>query len=188
MLKYKKYLITMTLVWLGCAVLFIIADLLLLAPQREKMAQNDRKLQTIKRAYRAALKAAQEDNQDRQKRIIRDMHDRLDNFVIDSRDSANIVFDIGQIANEKKLNSFTIKTEDDRQNTEIPGCSQIRESHIAVSFTGDFHQFAGFLNALERHKPVIFVDRFSIARAKSNEKGHKVNMKLAVLVRKEKTG
>jgi len=188
MLKYKKYLITTTLVWLGCAVLFIIADFLLFAPQRKKRAQNDRNMQTIKQTYRAALKAAQKENQDRQKQIIKDMQDRLGNFVIDSRDLANIVFDISQIANEKKLGSFTIKTEDNRQNTKIPECSQIRENHIAVSFTGDFFQFAKFLNTLERHKPVVFIDQFNITRAKPNEKGHKVNMKLAVLVKNEKTG
>jgi Tfp pilus assembly protein PilO len=188
MLKYKKHLIVMGLTWLGCTVLFIIVDVFLFAPQRKKRMQVDERLQTIKQTYRSALKAAQKENQDQQKQIIKDMQDRLDSFVINSRDSANIIFDVSQIANEKKLGSFTIKTEDGQQNTEIPECSQIRENHIAVSFTGDFDQFASFLNALERHSPVVFVDQFNITRAKPNEKGHKVNMQLAVLVKKEETG
>lgn len=188
MLKYKKYLVIIGLIWLGCAALFLLIDFLLLAPQRGKRVQIEKQLQKTKQAYQAALKAAQKETQQQQKQIIKETQQELRCFVTDSKDSANVIFDISQIANEKKLGSFTIKTEDNQQSTEIPGCSQIRESHMAVSFSADFYQFASFLNALERHSPVIFIDQFNITRAKPNEKGNKVNMKLAVLVKKDETG
>jgi Tfp pilus assembly protein PilO len=108
----------------------------------------------------------------------------LNDFVIESDDSANLTLDISQIASEKKLDSFMIKTKENRENSAIPDCKYITEDRIDIGFNAGFNQFAAFLNALERHQPVVFIDTFSIARSKQDDSGHKVNMNLAVFARK----
>ena len=63
--------------------------------------------------------------------------------------------------------------------------------HIAdinISFTGDWNQFATFLNSLERRKPVIFVDKFTIARADQDDSVFQVNLNVAAFVRKQQDG
>ncbi len=186
--KYKKYLLTTGLIWVACAAVFIFIDMLMLAPQRHKRLQTENQLREVKKTYRTALNAAHEETQAEAERQIEQMRNRLHNFVVDSEDSANIILDISRIANEKKLGSFSIKTKDDRGSFKTLNCNYIRENHIAVSFTGDFNQFATFLNALERHQPVIFVDEFKMTRAKANDPDHHVNMSLAVFVKKQPQG
>jgi len=93
-----------------------------------------------------------------------------------------LTFDISQIANEKKLDSFSIKGKDTSEKS--TDFKYLSENRIDVSFAAAFNQFATFLNALERHWPVIFVDSFKITRSRRAEPDHKVNMNLAVFVRK----
>ena len=111
----------------------------------------------------------------------------MKDFALDFEDSANLVFDIGQIAGEKKIDSFSIKTKNNKDNrgrSAMPDYKYLCENHMDVSFTGNFNQFAAFLNALERHRPVVFVDTFNITRSEKNDSGNEVNMNLAVFVRK----
>ena len=116
---------------------------------------------------------------------IKELQDELGNFVIDFDDSANLTFDISQIANKKKVRSFSIKTKDSRGGSKLPDCEQLNEDDIEIRFTtNNFTQFATFLNALERHQPVIFVDKFTMGRASQSDEGHKVSMSLSVFVKK----
>ena len=181
----KKYFATMGLIWVGCGVVFIFVNTLLLAPQKRQRQQIENQLDQIKQTYRSALKVAQEETQTRARQQIEQLREQLKDFVVDSEDSANVIFEISQIANDKNVGSFSIKTKDDRKSPELPDRKYIRESHIAVSFTGSFNQFATFLNALERHRPVIFIDQLKITRAKKHDSAHKVDMSLAVFVKKQ---
>ncbi|GAF68835.1 unnamed protein product [marine sediment metagenome] len=184
MSTYKKYFAAMALIWAGCAVVIILAYLLLFAPQSRRRLQTENQLKETKRAYRAGLKAGQKDAQDLAREQIQQMQHGLANFVTDAESSANLIFDLSQIANARQLDSFTIKAKDDREKSEMSDYKNIGENHIDVSFTGDFNQFATFLNAMERHQPVIFVDQFKITRPKRQGTANNVNMSLAVFVRK----
>jgi hypothetical protein len=70
----------------------------------------------------------------------------------------------------------------------VPACDRLSANHIDVRFTGSFLQFAAFLNMLERHRPVVFVDKFEIKRSQQDSLSHKVRMNLAVLVRSQPVG
>jgi len=187
---YRKYLKTAALIWAGCFVLFFLAYMYALSPQEKTKKQTERQLAEQKQMYESALKAAQEKTKIQLNEQIERLRNSLKDFVIDFEDSANLTFDISQIANEKKVASFSIKDSKAKSNrrgkgSEIPGCEHISENYMSVSFAAaNFSQFATFLNALERHRPVVFVDKFKIARAEQDDSGHKVGMDLAVFVRK----
>jgi len=89
------------------------------------------------------------------------------------------------MADEVKLDSFTIKPTGNQEYTEIPDCKNIYEKQISVSFKADFNTIAVFLNTLERHRPVIFVDEFTIVRSNKDNLGHQVSMNLSIFVRKQ---
>ncbi len=179
---YRKYFATAALIWAGCFILFLFIYMIVLAPQKKSRKQVENQLAEKKRIYNSALKATEEETRIWLNEQIENLRSKLNGFAIDFEDSANLTFDISQIASEKKLDSFSIKGKDAGKNS--ADFKYLYENRIDVGFTAAFNQFAAFLNALERHWPVIFVDSFKITRSRRDDSGHKVNMGLAVFVRK----
>jgi hypothetical protein len=182
---YRKYLTTVALVWAACFMLFFFIYMLVLRPLKGSQKRMESRLTEKKQMYESALNAAQEETKIRLNEQIEHLRNRLEDFVIDFEGSANLTFDISQIATEKKLASFSIKGKGNNEVSAIPNCDHICESHIDISFTALFRQFATFLNALERHRPILFVDKIAVRSGRSNS-GPQVNMNLVVFIRKQK--
>jgi len=183
---YRKYFTKVALIWMGCFILFFFAYMLMLAPQKGSKEQLIKQLEEKKQMYNSALKATQKETQIQLNEQIEHLRNKLKDFVIDFEDSTDLTFDISQIANAKELTSFSVETskKDDSRDPKMSD-KYIFESHIDISFsTADFNQFAALLNALERHRPVIFVDSFAITRSSKGGSDRQVNMGLVVFVRK----
>jgi len=183
---HRKYLTTAGIIWAGCLVVFLLVYVLILGPQKNYNKRLERELAEKKQVYELAVRATQKETKIRLNEQIEALQSRLGDFVIDFENSANLTFDISKIASEKKLDSFSIKNKDNKGLVAIPDCSYICESQINISFTGGFNQFATFLNALERHRPVIFVDKFTINRPQ-NGTGYKVTLNVAAIVKKQQS-
>ena len=181
---YREYFIRAALVWAGCFVLFFLVHMLVLAPQKRSKKQIEKQLAEKKQMYNSVLKATQKESRIQLSRQIEYLRSKLEDFVIDFEDSANLTFDISQIADEKKVASFSIKPKDRREAPAMANCNYISENYIEIGFAAGFNQFATFLNALERHRPVVFVDGFTITRSDRNKSDNQVDMNLAVFVRK----
>ncbi|MHC4570932.1 MAG: hypothetical protein ACYS0C_02490 [Planctomycetota bacterium] len=187
---YKKYIMKAALIWAGCFVLLVFVYMLMLAPQKKSKNQIEKQLDEKQQMYESVLKATQEETKIQLKEQIERLQNDLGNFVIDFEDSANLTFDISQIANEKEAASFSIKAQkkDKRRDSKTPDYDYISEDRIDIKFTSGFNQFAAFLNALERNRPVVFIDKFTIARSKEGKSDHQVSMDVAVFVRKRQGG
>ncbi len=185
---HKKYLITTGIIWAACFVAFLLAYILVLGPQKNLEKSLENKLAERKQVYESAQRAAQKETKIQLNEQIEHLQSRLQDFVIDFEDSANLTFDISQIANEKKVASFSIKSKDIRGLSTIPDCKYICENHIVISFTGGFNQFVTFLNALERHRPVLFVDKFTITRSGQDDSDFEVSLNVAAFVKKQQDG
>ena len=180
---YKKYFTTIA-IWAGCFILFCFVYMLVLAPQKKNKKQIEKQLTQKKQTYDSVLRAARKETKIQLNKQVEHLRDKLKVFVIDPEDLADLIFDIGQIASEKKVTSFNIRTKDSRRGSAIPDCKYLCENQIDISFTASFNQFATFLNTLERNQPVVFVDKFTITRSDQDYSGHHVDMNLAVLLRK----
>jgi Tfp pilus assembly protein PilO len=181
---YKKYLKTMALVWAGALMLFIAAFSLLLNPQIKEKKRLVAEAADKQKLYAGAADAAREDTR---KKIISELEtlkSKMNDYAIDSKDSANITLDISRIAAAKQVSSFTIKTSDQHKSSKTES-KYLRENQINISFNANFRQFATLLNTLERHRPIVFVDSFRIAR--SNE-DNRIDMELSIFVRKRPEG
>jgi hypothetical protein len=184
-LIYRKNLTTVALIWAGCFILLFLVYMLMLVPQGRSKKNIESDLVTIERQYQSALKATKEDTKEELKEQIEALRDKLEGFVLDFEDLANLTFDIGEIAREQRLASFGIEAKNQGGVAKIPDCEYIGEGYFYISFTGQFNQFVTFLNTLERHRPVIFVDEFTVARSRAREKsGHRANLSVAVFVKK----
>jgi hypothetical protein len=158
--------------------------MLALVPQQKSKKQIEKKLSDKKQAYHRTVKATQEETKLKLNEEIEHLRNSLKEFVIDTEDSANLIFDISQIAGEKKVGSFSIRAKNKHRGADIPNCNYIREAQIDISFNAGFNQFTTLLSMLERHRPVVFVDEFTITRSERGDLGHPVDMDVSVFVRK----
>jgi len=176
----KKRLMTIPLVWAGCFIVFMFVYTLFLAPQRRLARQFASQIEEQKKVYADALDTADSKKRAKFAKEVELLKEKLESFAIDSDDSASLIFDIGQIANHKDIEAFSITSQKGGKATIVPNCKYIQESLISISFDGGFSQFAMFLNDLERHSPVVFIDGFAITRARNDKPVHRATMKLAV--------
>ena len=182
---YKKYLTTAGLIWAACFVVFLLVYILVLGPQNNTKERLENELKEKKQVYESALGAAQKETKIRLNEQIEQLRNRLKDFVIDFEDSPNLTFEISQIADDKKVASFSIKGKDNLTLSGEPDCKYINENHIVISFIGGFNQFATFLTALERHRPVLLVDKFTITRSGQDDSAFRVSLNVAAFVRKQ---
>lgn len=186
---YGKYFKIGIIFWAICFVVLLLAYLFVLSPQERLRRMTERKLNDKQNLAQSAREAVEEKNKKRLIELLTDSGDELKEFVVDPENAANLTLDIGRISSEVKLNAFSSNfagsDETTRGATRTDNFKHIIPRHISVNFNSSFNKFAVFLNTLERRRPVIFVDTFSITRSTESDSGHKVDMKLAVLVGKK---
>ena len=182
----KKYLIASGVIWAAYFVIFLLAYMFIVRPQKNSKRLVESRLAEKQQVYESALRAEQEETKIRLNEQIESLQNRLKDFVAEFEDSANLTFDLSQIAEEKKVASFGSKVKSNRGITRNKDeYKYIHENQINISFTGDWNQFATFLNTLERYRPIIFVDKFTIARSGQDESVFRVNLNVAAFVRKQ---
>lgn len=185
---YKTYFAVAVLVWAISLVVLFVGYMWVLAPQGRSKKQIGKELVEAKDAYDQTVAADKDEPKARLSKEIEDLRGRLKQFVIDYEDSANLTFDISQLASQMSLSSFGIKGRDNPAAPATPNGDRIVKKQIQIGFTAGFNQFASFLNALERNQPVLFVDEFMITRSEQDSSGHQAEMDLAVFVRKRQDG
>ncbi len=188
MRAYKKYVVTMGLIWGLCLALFVLAYLFILSPQIETKAKLVKEANEKKKAYESALEASKEENRKKLADEVEAVKSRAYDYVADFEDSANLTFDIGRIASEKQVGSFTVKATEKSQGSDKLESKNIEQKYIDIAFESNYKQFATFLNSIERHRPVIFIDRFKVSRAAQSGNWNKVDMGLTIFVRKKTQG
>lgn len=181
---YRKYLKIGIIFWAVCFVILLLAYLFVLAPQENLRRMTDRKLNDTKNLAQSAREASQEKNKAKLVALLTDSGNRLKDFVVDQENASNLTLDIGRISSDIRLNAFSSIFAGSEGATKTDSYKYINQRQISVNFNSSFNKFAVFLNTLERNRPVIFVDTFSITRSPESDSGHKVDMKLAVLVGK----
>jgi hypothetical protein len=182
---YRKYFKIGILIWSVCFIILLLFYLLFLAPQERIRRMTERRLADTKLLAESAIEAAEEKNKNLLLEQLSKSDNRLKDFVIEQENAANLTFDIGRISSEVKLNSFSSNFTGGERTIKTDNYKHIIARQISVNFNSSFNKFAIFLNTLERSQPVIFIDTFSITRSTESDSGHKVNMKLAVLVGKD---
>jgi len=183
---YKKYLTTVALVWAAYFIVLVFVYMLILGPMLADKKRVEDKLAATKLKYETLVRESQEDARTKLREEIELLRSRMEDFTIDFENSANLTFDISRIAGAEQIASFSIRSRDDsRRTSDLTEGKYVSESQIDVSFNAGFHQFATFLNALERHRPVLLVDRFTVNGLRQSASGPQVDMNLVVLVRKQ---
>lgn len=183
---YRRYFKAGIIFWAICFIMLLFAYLLVLAPQEKLRDMTDRKLNDTKNLAQSAREAAEQKNKAKLIELLTESGNELQEFVVDQESASNLTLDIGRISTDVSLNAFSSNFAADEGAAKTDSYKYIIPRQISVNFNSSFNKFAVFLNTLERRRPVIFVDTFSITRSGESDSGHKVDMKLAVLVGKGK--
>ena len=178
-----KYIKLAALIWSCCFIVFLLVFLLVLSPLSRHRTQVESEFKKVKSDADSALLASEEETKIRLNEQIQDLNDTLGNFVIESENTSNLIYQISGISNEIELKAFQI-TPTGQNISAFDNCKYISGQLYQVGFIASFNQFATFLNALERYRPVIFIDTFLITRSRQGENSHTVDMQLAILVLK----
>jgi Tfp pilus assembly protein PilO len=190
---YKTYLTGTAIVWAASLALCLLAYVFVLRPQYNNKRQLDSTFAEQQQLYAAARRAAQEETKIRLNEQIERLRDRIKSFVVDLEESTDLTFDISQIANRENLDelSVTMRAERSTRGSSVGAGAQskpsyIDEHYIDIKFSAGFLQFATFVNALERHRPILFIDEFKIALSRKNDPVYQVTIDVAAFVNKQK--
>jgi Tfp pilus assembly protein PilO len=178
----NKYLLIMIMAWGPCLLTAGAAYALVLRPQVECRQELEADVATCKEHYARAVEAAKEKDQSRLAAEVEDLHNRIGDFVMSRADAPELAFNVGALANEQRLVAFGIRPTQRNGTESSSSFERIAEKHVNLTFSGGFRSFAAFLNTLERHRPVLFVETFTINRPMDRNAEPQVSMELAVLV------
>ena len=174
-----------SLACLGSLILALLMYLTVISPQQQTRNQVLAQLADKEKIYNEILKLNQKDARARLHKQMEQWNAKLNDFAISNEDLAGLTFDIGQIAKDVKVDSFSITSQDIFTNKPSSAENYITQKLMKVDFKSDFRKFAAFLNAIERHRPAIFIDRFEIDNTEHNANANQVNMVLSVFVKKK---
>jgi hypothetical protein len=177
-----KYLLIMAAVWGPCLALAAGFYTLVLRPQINDRRQLDVQVAQAQAHYTRAVEAAKPEGQARLMEELDRLDRRTADFLVRFEETPDLAFEIGRLAHESRLESFGMKPTGTRAPETLPAGEYIGEKRVNVSFSAGFTRLAAFLNALERHQPVIFVETFTIHRPLELDAEPRVDMQLAVLV------
>jgi len=183
--RNEKLIKKIGLVWAGLLVLFLAGYFGMISPQKKTVLEFVRKLDEAEKNYKLAIESSDQKYRDNLITKTTELEAKLSAFAIDFEDSANLIFDVSQLASSNKANLVSIEGQRIDQNEQLLGCERISEGTIKLNLSSSFPQFAKFLNELERNNPVIFVDSFNITRNQEDTSCNDVEMYLKYLVIKE---
>lgn len=190
--EYKTYLTRAVIVWTASIVLCLLAYMILLRPQNNSKRHLESTLAEQKQLLASARRAAQEQTQIQLNEQIERLRIQLEDFVVDLESISDLTYEVTQIANRENLASFNMTTRTKKKGgrrsittKEKSETNHITENLIDINFTAGFRQFATFVNALERHRPVLFIDEFKIERSTQNHSVYKATLDVAIFVRKQ---
>jgi hypothetical protein len=188
MKRPNKPLLILLAVWVPCFTLAAVAGLFVLGPQSRRVQDLDAQLAAERRLYNLALVAANPEAQGRLTAAVDKLNRRVFDFAVSWEGADTLALGIVQVANQMGLGSFSMRPRGRQEFEPAPSCDYLGEKQIDVTFTASFPAFAAFMNAMERYRPVLFVETFTILRPQLQSSEPQANLQLVLLVEKPQNG
>jgi len=189
LLKSKKYVSAVGVFWAVSLAALLVYYVILVRPRAVILRDIKAKHQLKMQKWQLAQECGKIENKNQIREKLHFHRGKLDSYVADAARASGLVFEISKIAGDVGVSDFVYKYRDNSQSGSSKKEQQnISEGRINVTFTGNFVQFANFINRLERHKPAIFVDRFVITRSEKSDSKHEAQLALTFFVRNRDDG
>jgi hypothetical protein len=181
-IKLNRYIIVTAVVWIVSVIALGGGYLLFGAPQESELVQLKNQCAESQNALEKAQMAAQEKTKARQQQQCEEVDQLLSSLSAEQDAVTELVFEIGRIAtNELRLIEFSSKNHKQNSYSTVGDSKSVDEVWLKVDFRATFEQFAQFLNRLECHNPVVFVEEVSFRRGTKDAVGHQISLRLSFL-------
>lgn len=176
------------IVWAVCIGVFVLGTVFFGGPLSAALEQSRRNLQESQEKLAFAQNAQKSETKQRTKERLVKVQESLNAFSCPAATESTLIFQIGQLAHTLQLKQFTSRFPDNAPEHILEKSERISESWLTVEFVADYLSLAAFINSLERHEPVLFVESIHLRRSEENDEDASVKMNLSYLIRKgEKT-
>ncbi|MEN6387185.1 MAG: hypothetical protein ABFD79_18555 [Phycisphaerales bacterium] len=172
-------------VWLASALLATLVYLFVISPEINLEKQIAAQFVEKQKAFTTILNSNSKDARANLNQQMLQWQDEVGQYAIGIDDLPNLTFDISKIAKDVKVESFSISSQDVYSNIKKQEGAFVNEKQLKVNFKSDFNKFAAFLNAVERHRPVVVVNEFSISNTEHDPSSSQVSLILSVYVKKK---
>jgi len=180
---HRKTLMILVLLWGGALIVFVAIHMFLMLPQRKESTLLGEKLMQKQLMYDSSRAAASEWARGILTQKVKELTGELDRFVAEVDELDGIWFSVSGIADEIGVDTFQSRGIDSESYSLMPNCYDIGTASLEVHFSGSFRKFAKFVNQLERYKPVVFIDNFTISRSRKEDSPPETKLILSVFVR-----
>ena len=181
--SYKKFLLTLALLWGGAFIMLSGTHMFLMLPQQKETELLGKQLMEKMLKYDRSKAADSEQAQTQLSEKVSELTEELNTFAAKVDDLDSLWFSISRIASEIGVEGFQGRGKDNESYSLIPNCHNIGIASMEVDFTGSFTKFAKFINRLERYNPVVFIDGFTIMQPTKARSVPKSKLFLSVFVR-----
>jgi len=180
---YKKLVAILVLLWGGSFIVLLSTHMFLMMPQQKESELLEKQLMEKRLKYSTSKAADSEKTRTQLAQKVSQLSNELGKFAADIEDLDDLSFSVSKIAAEIAVESFRSKGVDEETYSLIPNCYSIGQVSTEINFSGSFNKFARFINRLERHKPVVFIEEFTITRGRKQDLGPETKLLLSVFVR-----
>lgn len=185
-IKLSRYTLITAAVWVVSVLVLGGGYVLSYAPQQAMLLQVKNQCAESQMALESAQLAAQEKIKAKQQQQCEEAEQLIADFSARQDAVTELVFEIGRIAtNELGLYDFSSKSQKQKAYPTVGKSKLVSEGWLKVDFEATFNQFAQFLNQLERHNPVVFVEEVAFQRGTHQTRGHKISLELSFLTQTE---
>lgn len=182
---YKKWLVVLMLLWGFPAAALIFANGLVLGPQRKMVKHVEAELKEKSQLYDSYMLTSSVPVREVRAKKIAKITKQLDQFVTNTDTLDDLTFNISKLASNCGVSSFKSKGLDDGAFSTMANYDRLGRMTLFMDFGSSFNEFARLINLLERHEPIVIVNRFMIMRSLDQSGIHRMNIHLSVYVRRE---
>ena len=180
---HKKFLIIWALAWGTSLLLLVLIHMFLVTPQKDELKILYSELVEKKAEYSTSESADSAETRTQLSRETERLSEKLAEYVVDLDDLSEVTFSVKKIASEIGLREFKSNLISGQLYGPIDNCYRIGSMNVRLSFNSMFNEFAWFVNTIERHKPVIFIEDFSVEQPSGSEIELQVGMVFSTFVR-----
>ena len=154
----------------------------MIRPQEHKLQTLQRQISETEEQLQNVHLARNPKTLQRLQERLEETRNRLGEFVVSLDSAAALNFQIGQLANEVELQDLTSERKEGLSQDVLEGYPNLGEVWFELDFETNFPRFAEFINLLERHRPVVFVEKFNIKQKSQNPKIKDVQLTLCFFI------
>ena len=180
---HKKFLIIWALAWGTSLLLLVIIYVFLVTPQKKELEILRGELVEKEQQHSTSEIADSEKTRTQLSRETTQLSEKLAEYVVERDDLSKVTFGVKKIASEIGLRKYEGKLMAGLPYMPIDNCYRIGSMNVNLNFNSTFNEFARFINILERHKPIIFIENFSVEQPGGNETELQINMRFSTFVR-----